>query len=249
MPTLVLLRHGESTWNAANRFTGWIDVDLSAKGEEEAASAGRLLSAEPGLRLEVCYTSVLTRGIRTADIALHAAGISYIPVNRHWRLNERHYGALQGLNKAEMTERHGAEQVHAWRRSYDVRPPALDEADPDHPRQDHRYRLVPSSALPATECLKDVVHRLIPYWEDVIVPALLLGRGVLVVAHGNSLRALLKLLENVSDEDIAGIDIPTGIPRRYELSYDLSVMRASYLGDPDAVRAATEKVKRQADVR
>jgi 2,3-bisphosphoglycerate-dependent phosphoglycerate mutase len=248
MPTLVLLRHGESTWNAENRFTGWVDVDLSGRGEEEAVAGGRLLAEEPHLRIDVCLTSVLTRAVRTAELALHAAGLSYLPVRRHWRLNERHYGALQGLNKSETAARHGPELVHAWRRSYDVPPPALDPDDPGHPRHDPRYRLVPASALPASECLKDVVGRLMPYWEDEIAPSLLGGAGVLVVAHGNSLRALVKELEGIGDEDIPGLDIPTGIPRRYELDTDLSVRSAAYLGDPAAAAAAAERVKRQADV-
>jgi 2,3-bisphosphoglycerate-dependent phosphoglycerate mutase len=249
MPTLVLLRHGESTWNAANRFTGWVDVDLSPRGVEEAVESGRLLAGEKDLELDVCRTSVLTRAIRTADLALHAADLSYLPVQRHWRLNERHYGALQGLNKAEMSERHGAEQVKVWRRGYDTPPPALAEDDPGHPRNDPRYRLVPASALPATECLADVVRRLIPYFEDVIVPYLLLGLGVIVVAHGNSLRALVKHLENIPDDEISALDIPTGIPRRYELAGDLSVLSAAYLGDPVAAAAAADRVKHQADVR
>jgi 2,3-bisphosphoglycerate-dependent phosphoglycerate mutase len=248
MPTLVLLRHGESTWNAENRFTGWVDVDLSERGEDEAVAAGRLLAAEPDLRIDVCLTSVLTRAIRTAELALRAAGLSWLPVERHWRLNERHYGALQGLDKSQTAARHGPDQVHAWRRSYDVPPPALAAGDAGHPRFDPRYRLVPSSALPAGECLKDVVRRLLPYWEDVIAPALLGGTTVFVVAHGNSLRALVKELEGMSDEDIPGLDIPTGIPRRYELGDDLSVRSATYLGDPEAAKAAAERVKHQADI-
>jgi 2,3-bisphosphoglycerate-dependent phosphoglycerate mutase len=247
MPTLVLLRHGESTWNAANRFTGWVDVDLSPRGEDEAVEAGRLLAGEADLRLDVCRTSVLTRAIRTADLALHAAGLSYLQTYRHWRLNERHYGALQGLDKAETAARHGAEQVKLWRRSYDTPPPPLSGDDPGNPRNDPRYRLVPPSALPASECLADVVRRLLPYWEDVIVPDLLLGLGVVVVAHGNSLRALVKHLEGIADDEISGLDIPTGIPRRYELAGDLSVESATYLGDPAAAAAAAERVKRQAD--
>ena len=249
MPTLVLLRHGESTWNAENRFTGWVDVDLSERGEEEAMAGGRLLAGEADLRLDVCLTSVLTRAIRTAELALHAADLSWLPVVRHWRLNERHYGALQGLNKSETAARHSPELVRTWRRSYDVPPPALDADDPGHPRHDPRYHLVPATALPAGECLKDVVSRLLPFWEDVIGPSLLGGAGVLVVAHGNSLRALVKELEGISDEEIPGLDIPTGIPRRYELGVDLSVRSATYLGDPEAAKAAAERVKHQADVR
>ncbi|HEV2362536.1 MAG TPA: 2,3-diphosphoglycerate-dependent phosphoglycerate mutase [Acidimicrobiales bacterium] len=230
MPTLVIIRHGQSAWNAENRFTGWIDVDLSPQGEKEAVAAGRLLAAEPGITIDVCHTSVLTRSIRTADLALHAAGRSFVPVRRHWRLNERHYGALQGLNKAETAELHGAEQVKLWRRSYDVPPPPLADDDPSHPRFDLRYRFVPPSALPGTECLADVVKRMFPYYEDAIAPELLDGKTVLVAAHGNSLRALVKQLEEISEEDIVDLEIPTGVPRIYELDELLRVKSARYLG-------------------
>jgi 2,3-bisphosphoglycerate-dependent phosphoglycerate mutase len=230
MPTLVIIRHGQSAWNAENRFTGWIDADLSRLGEREAVNAGRLLAGEPDLTLDTCHTSLLTRSIRTADLALHAAGVSYLPVRRHWRLNERHYGALQGLDKAETAERHGADQVKAWRRSYDVAPPPLDWDDHTHPRFDTRYRLVPISALPATECLADVVHRLLPYYEDAIAPELLDGKTVVVVAHGNSLRALVKHLEGIADAAIVDLEIPTGVPRVYDLDDSLNITRSRYLG-------------------
>ncbi len=250
VPDLVLLRHGQSTWNAQNLFTGWHDVDLSAAGEAEAAAAGGLLAAEADLDLRVVHTSLLTRAIRTADLALVAADRSWLPVHRHWRLNERHYGALQGKNKKETAEQFGAEQVLVWRRSYDTPPPALPAGDADHPAGDPRYRDVPVDALPATECLADVVRRALPYWEDAIVPDLLnTGRGggaVLVVAHGNSLRALRKHIDGIADDDIVGLEIPTGIPYRYRLADDLTVVDAGYLGDPDAAAAAAEAVARQA---
>ncbi|MGO9558678.1 MAG: 2,3-diphosphoglycerate-dependent phosphoglycerate mutase [Acidimicrobiales bacterium] len=250
MPTLVLLRHGESAWNAENRFTGWVDVDLSKLGESEAQQAGELLLAEreaSGLDFDKVHTSVLTRAVRTANITLDVLGRSFLPVERNWRLNERHYGALQGLNKAETAERHGADQVALWRRSYDVPPPPLPANDPGHPATDPRYRLVPRSVLPASECLADVVRRLLPYWEDAIAPDLLNGMTVLVVAHGNSLRALLKHLENVSDDDIVGINIPTGVPRVYELGATLELAcEPRYLGDPTAVAAKAQAVANQA---
>ncbi len=230
MPKLVLLRHGQSAWNAENRFTGWTDVDLSPLGEEEAIRAGKAMGAEKDLSLDVCHTSVLTRAVRTAELALHEAARSYIPVRRHWRLNERHYGALQGLNKAETAAKHGADQVHLWRRSYSVPPPPVALDDPNHPANDPRYDGVPRSALPPTECLADVVVRLRPYWEDAIAPDLLDGRTVLVAAHGNSLRALVKYLEGISDDDIVDLEIPTGVPRVYELDDRLSVMSVRYLG-------------------
>jgi len=247
VPTLVLLRHGQSTWNAENRFTGWTDVDLSETGEAEAAAAGELMAAEAGLEFDSVHTSVLTRAVRTANIALDVMGRSYLPVRRHWRLNERHYGALQGLNKRETAELHGLELVKAWRRSYDVPPPPVGLDDANHPVNDPRYRNVPLSALPASECLADVVHRLLPYWEDAIAPELLDGRTVLVAAHGNSLRALVKELESISDEEIPGLDIPTGFPRIYDLDDRLGVRSARYLGDPEAAAAAAEAVARQAE--
>ncbi len=246
MPTLVLLRHGQSTWNERNLFTGWVDVDLSPTGESEARVAGALLAAEPGLEIDVVHTSVLTRAVRTADLALSEAGVSYLPVTRHWRLNERHYGALQGLNKKEVAAEHGPEQLLAWRRGYDTPPPPIAADDPGHPRHDRRYAHLPASALPRSECLADVVRRMAPYYEDAIAGDLLAGRTVLVVAHGNSLRALVKTLEHISDADIAGLDIPTGIPRLYRLSTDLEVDDARYLGDAAAAEAAAEAVRRQA---
>ena len=246
MPTLVLLRHGQSTWNESNLFTGWVDVDLSPTGEIEAHAAGGLLAAEPGLVLDVVHTSVLTRAVRTADLALAAAGLSYLPVTRHWRLNERHYGALQGLNKKEVAAEHGAEQLKAWRRGYDTPPPPLGADDPGHPTRDRRYAHVPPASLPASECLADVVRRMTPYYEDAIANDLLSDRTVLVVAHGNSLRALVKMLEHLSDDEIVGVDVPTGIPRLYRLSTSLEVEEARYLGDVAAAAAAAEAVRRQA---
>ncbi len=246
MATLILLRHGESTWNALNLFTGWVDVDLSEQGEAEARAAGRLIADEGDLIVDVVHTSVLTRAVRTANLALDAAGRSFVPVRRHWRLNERHYGALQGLDKKETAAKHGAEQLLAWRRGYSTRPPALDPSDPGHPLHDPRYAEVPANALPSTECLEDVVRRLVPYFEDQIARDLFCGKTVLVVAHGNSLRAMVKYLEGISDDEIAGLDIPTGVPRCYELGDRLELKRARYLGDPEAIRAAAEAVRRQA---
>ena len=250
MPDLVLLRHGQSTWNALNLFTGWHDVDLSPAGEAEATAAGALLAAADDLDLRVVHTSVLTRAIRTANLAVDAAGRSWLPVRRHWRLNERHYGDLQGKDKKETAERYGAEQLKAWRRSYDVPPPPLPDGDDRHPAGDPRYADVPADALPSTECLADVVRRALPYWEDAIVPDLLAtgrrGGAVLVVAHGNSLRALRKHIDGIADADIVGLEIPTGIPYRYRLADDLSVVDAGYLGDPAAAAAAAEAVARQA---
>jgi len=247
---LVLLRHGESLWNAQNLFTGWTDVDLSPAGEEEAVRSGQLLAAEVSLDLRIVHTSVLTRAIRTADLALAAAGRPWLPVRRHWRLNERHYGDLQGLDKKKTAERYGLDQVKQWRRSYDVPPPALPSGDPRHPVNDLRYQDVPAHALPATECLADVVARVLPYWDDVIVPDLLTagarGGAVLVVAHGNSIRALRKHLDAISDDEIPGLEVPTGIPFRYRFDDDLVVHDAGYLGDPDVARRAAEAVAKQA---
>ncbi len=246
VPDLVLLRHGESVWNAENRFTGWTDVDLSATGEDEARAAGRLLADEGDLDLQVVHTSVLTRAVRTANLALEEMGRSWLPVRRHWRLNERHYGDLTGRNKADTAEAYGPEQVRAWRRGYSTPPPAVPASDERHPATDARYRHVPARELPATECLADVVARLVPYFVDAIVPDLLALGGVLVVAHGNSLRAMVKYLETIGDEEIVDLDIPTGIPRRYRLGRDLSIEEVGYLGDQDAARAAAEAVARQA---
>jgi 2,3-bisphosphoglycerate-dependent phosphoglycerate mutase len=250
MPDLVLLRHGQSTWNAENLFTGWHDVDLTAKGEEEATGAGQLLADAEGLDLRVVHTSVLARAIRTANLTLDAAGRSWLPVRRHWRLNERHYGDLQGRNKKETAELHGKDQLDAWRRGYDTPPPRVDIGDERHPAGDPRYRDVPTAALPATECLADVVARVVPYWEDAIVPDLLSegsrGGAVLVVAHGNSLRALRKHIDGISDADITALEVPTGIPFRYRLGDNLSVMSGEYLGDPELAATAAEAVARQA---
>ena len=245
MTTLVLLRHGESTWNRENRFTGWTDVDLSERGLAEAAEAGRLLH-HGGYTFDLAYTSVLKRAIRTLWISLDALDLLWIPVEKSWRLNERHYGALQGLNKKETTERHGAEQTHLWRRSYDVPPAAVDESSPEHPGNDPRYRLLPRDVLPASECLRDVVLRALPYWYDVVAPQLMAGMNVLITAHGNSLRALLKHLEGVSDDEIADVNIPTGAPRRYEFDDRLGVLSAEYMGDVEAVAAAAAAVAAQA---
>ncbi len=250
MPDLVLLRHGESLWNAENLFTGWHDVDLSPRGEDEARAAGALLAATGDLDLRVVHTSLLTRAVRTANLVLDAAGRSWLPVRRHWRLNERHYGDLQGRNKKETAERFGAEQVKVWRRSYDTPPPELPEGDERQAAGDPRYRDVPAEALPRTECLADVVARALPYWQDAIVPDLRAegarGGSVLVVAHGNSIRALRKHLDGIADEDIVGLEIPTGIPFRYRLDDDLAVLSAEYLGDPEAAARAAEAVARQA---
>jgi 2,3-bisphosphoglycerate-dependent phosphoglycerate mutase len=246
MPTLVVLRHGESTWNAENRFTGWTDVDLSPAGEAEARSAGKLLAGETDLRIDVIHTSVLTRAVRTANLALEEMGLSFLPVRRHWRLNERHYGALQGGNKKEAAATFGPEQVKLWRRSYATPPPPLELDDPRHPRHDPRYRDVAPSALPATECLADVVVRVVPYWEDVIAPELLEGITPFVVAHGNSIRAFTMFLEHISEDDIVGVEIPTGWPRIITLDEKLNFVEGRYLGDPAAVAAAAAAVAAQA---
>jgi len=243
--TLVLLRHGESVWNLENIFTGWTDVALSEKGRGEAAAAGDLMRAE-GVDVDVVHTSYLRRAIDTAAIALDRMDLGWLPVERHWRLNERHYGALQGLNKKETAERFGSDQVHVWRRSYDTPPPALDLTDDRHPIHDPRYRDLAPEQLPATECLADVVARMLPYWYDRIVPDLRAGRSVLVAAHGNSLRALVKHLDGISDEAITGLNIPTGIPARYELDENLKVLSHRYLGDPEAAEAAAAAVANQA---
>jgi 2,3-bisphosphoglycerate-dependent phosphoglycerate mutase len=250
MPQLVLLRHGQSQWNADNLFTGWYDVDLTAQGEAEAREAGQLLAAESGLDLRLLHTSLLTRAIRTATITLEVAGRSWLPVRRHWRLNERHYGALQGRNKKETSAMHGAALVKEWRRSYATPPPATERGSEHDPAADPRYRDVPAEALPLTECLADVVARALPYWDDAIVPDLLAegsrGGAVLVVAHGNSLRALRKHIDGISDDAIVDLEIPTGIPFVYQLADDLSVESSRYLGDPEAARAAAVAVSRQA---
>ncbi|MGH9030276.1 MAG: 2,3-diphosphoglycerate-dependent phosphoglycerate mutase [Acidimicrobiales bacterium] len=248
MAELVLLRHGESTWNAENRFTGWTDVDLSPRGEQEAVEAGRLLAPERerGFDPGVVHTSVLTRAVRTANLALDEMGRSWLPVRRHWRLNERHYGALQGLNKKETAEKYGLDQVKVWRRSFATPPPALDAEDTRHPVNDARYSELPASALPATECLADVVVRMMPYWEDAIVGDLRRFGSVFVVAHGNSIRALVKHLKTISDDDIVSLEVPTGVPWLFELDDDLEVESERFLGDPEAVAAAAAAVARQA---
>ncbi|MEV7805098.1 phosphoglyceromutase [Microbispora sp. NPDC088329] len=244
MATLVLLRHGESEWNVKGLFTGWVDVTLSPTGEEEARRGGQLL-LEAGIRPDVVHTSVLTRAIKTANLALEAADLLWLPVKRSWRLNERHYGALQGKDKAQTRAEFGDEQFMLWRRSYDVPPPPLADDDEYSQVGDGRYSVLPSELLPRTECLKDVVGRMLPYWYDEIVPDLAAGRDVLVVAHGNSLRALVKHLEGISDADIAGLNIPTGIPLRYELDADFRpIGKGEYL-DPTAAAAAIEAVANQ----
>ena len=243
MATLVLLRHGESTWNRDNLFTGWFDCDLTEEGEKQARIGGRLM-ADADVRPDVCHTSVLKRAVRTANLALEELDRLWIPVRRHWRLNERHYGALQGLNKKETLEQYGEEQFAKWRRSYDTPPPTLTDDDERHPRFDPRYRELPPDVLPATECLKDVVDRMLPYWYDGIVPDLAAGKVVLVAAHGNSLRALVKHLDGISDDDIVGLNIPTGQPLLYELDDRMQRVDSRYL-DPEAAAAAAEAVKNQ----
>ena len=241
---LVLVRHGQSIWNLENLFTGWTDVDLSAQGCEEARQAGRELERE-GILPDVVFTSVLKRAIRTEWLMLDEMDLLWLPVERSWRLNERHYGALQGLDKAQTVERHGAEQVQIWRRSYDIAPPALASDDPRHPRFDPRYRAVNPADLPATESLKDTLTRVLPYWSERIAPALQRGLQVLIVAHGNSLRALVKMLDGLSEQAIVELNIPTGVPLLYELDSNLKPRGSRYLGDAAAIRAAAEAVKHQ----
>jgi 2,3-bisphosphoglycerate-dependent phosphoglycerate mutase len=248
MHRLVLLRHGESTWNKENRFTGWTDVDLSDKGREEAREAGRLMAAEK-MEFDVVFTSVLKRAIRTLWIALDEMDMLWLPVHNSWRLNERHYGALQGLNKAETAAKHGEEQVLIWRRSFDVPPPKLSLEDPGHPSHDRRYANVPVHELPVTESLKDTIARFLPYWHDVIAPEIRRGRRVLIVAHGNSLRALVKYLDNMSEQAIMAENIPTGVPLVYQLNEDLRPLIKEYLGDPEAVKRAAEAVANQGKAR
>ncbi len=245
MHTLVLLRHGESAWNLENRFTGWTDVDLSPRGVHEATAAARLL-LEGNYTFDIAYTSVLKRAIRTLWIVLDQMDLMWLPVQRHWRLNERHYGALQGLNKAQTAERYGDEQVLLWRRSYWVRPPALDPNDTRSPARDRRYASLTSEELPLTESLADTVSRFLPYWHDTIAPTIRAGQRVLVAAHGNSLRALVKYLDTISDDAIALLNIPTGSPLVYELDDDLRPIKHYYLGDPEAAARAAEAVAKQA---
>jgi len=244
MKRVVLLRHGESTWNKENRFTGWTDVGLSEKGVQEALEAGRVLRRE-GYVFDVAYTSVLKRAIKTLWLTLEEMDLMWIPIYNSWRLNERHYGALQGLNKAETAERHGMEQTQLWRRSYDIRPPALTPDDPRYPGRDPRYAGLRPEEIPLTECLKDTVERFLPYWHDTIAPAVRTGQRVLIAAHGNSLRALVKYLDEIPDDKIVGLNIPTGIPLVYELEDNLKPIRNFYLGDQEAIAKATTAVAGQ----
>ncbi|MFM8601340.1 MAG: 2,3-diphosphoglycerate-dependent phosphoglycerate mutase [Actinomycetota bacterium] len=242
---LVLLRHGQSTWNELNLFTGWHDVPLSRTGETEATAAGEVMR-DAGLVFDVAHTSLLTRAVMTCHIALTVLNQVWLPVQRDWRWNERHYGALQGLDKKATTDLHGESQTKIWRRSYDIPPPPVEAGSPEHPANDPRYRFVPRTDLPATECLKDVVDRVVPHFHSTVVPQLREGMNVLVAAHGTSLRALVKHLEHISDADIAELNIPTGVPRLYQLSADLNVESAEYLGDQDAIAAAINSVANQA---
>jgi len=242
--TLVLIRHGESTWNKENRFTGWKDVPLSDQGHEEAVEAGKLLAAE-GFTFDLAYTSVLKRAIRTLWHVLEEMDLMWVPVTRSWKLNERHYGALQGLNKAETAEKHGEDQVKIWRRSYDTQPPALETSDERWPGHDRRYSDLNPSEIPATECLKDTVERVVPYWENEIAPQIKAGKRLIIAAHGNSLRAMVKFLDGISDDDIVGVNIPTGMPMVYQLDENLKPISKKYIGDPEAVASAMAAVAAQ----
>ena len=244
MPQLVLIRHGESTWNLENRFTGWSDVDLTPTGVQQALDAGRLLTQE-GFAFDVAYTSVLKRAIHTLWHTLDAMDSPWLPVHCTWRLNERHYGALQGLNKSEMAQQYGDEQVLIWRRSYDTPPPAMEASDPRSERSDRRYAHLAPEQVPLTECLKDTVERVMPFWRESIAPALTAGKRVLLVAHGNSIRALVKYLDNISEKDIVGLNIPNGIPLVYELDEQLKPISHRYLGDAAAIEAAAQAVANQ----
>lgn len=244
MYKLVLLRHGESTWNKENRFTGWTDVDLSEKGLQEAREAAVTLKSS-GYTFDIAYTSVLKRAIRTLWLTLDGMDLMWIPVIRSWRLNERHYGALQGLNKAETAAKFGDEQVLVWRRSYDVPPPALESNDPRFPGADPRYKLLPKDQLPLTECLKDTVARVLPFWHETIAPSIKSGQKVLIAAHGNSIRAMVKYLDNIAEDKIVGLNIPTGLPLVYELDGNLKPIKNYYLGDPEKVKEAIESVANQ----
>ena len=248
MKKLVLLRHGESTWNKENRFTGWTDVDLSERGIQEAKKAGEVLKQE-GFVFDLAYTSVLKRAIRTLWLTLDEMDLMWIPVYNSWRLNERHYGALQGLNKAETAAKYGEAQVLIWRRSYDIPPMALDKKDPRYPGNDARYKHLTPGELPLTECLKDTVKRFLPLWHETIAPAVQSGKRVIIAAHGNSLRALVKYLDNISEEKIIGLNIPTGMPLVYELEDNLKPIKSYYLGDPEAVKKAMEAVANQGKVK
>lgn len=244
MYKVVLLRHGESTWNRENRFTGWTDVDLSEKGILEGRKAGMVMK-ENNLTFDIAYTSVLKRAIKTLNLALEEMDLLWIPVVKNWRLNERHYGALQGLNKAETAAEHGEEQVKVWRRSYDIPPPSLDVSDPRHPANSPMYNNIDRKDIPATECLKDTVARFIPYWEKTIAPDIQNGKKVIIAAHGNSLRALVKYLDGISDKDILELNIPTGMPLVYELDANLKPLKSYYLGDPEEVVKAMAAVANQ----
>lgn len=243
--TLILLRHGQSEWNLKNLFTGWVDVDLTEQGRAEGAESARLLAAEE-LDFDLAFTSTLKRAIRTLWIVMDGMDRMWVPVTRAWQLNERHYGALQGLDKTETLRRHGEEQLLTWRRSYDVPPPPLADDDPRHPRFEPRYAAIDPAQLPATESLKDTLARVQPYWEEQIAPQIRAGRKVLIVAHGNSLRALVKMLDGLSEEEIVKVNIPTGIPLIYELDDDLKAVSSRYLGDPEAAKRAAEAVANQA---
>lgn len=244
MAQLVLIRHGQSQWNLENRFTGWVDVPLSPQGEKEARTAGALLKAK-GLRFDVAHTSLLRRAIHTLNLVLEEMEQLYVPVHKSWRLNERHYGGLQGLNKSETADKHGEEQVKIWRRSYDVRPPLVQEGDAQHPGDDPRYAALAPDMLPGGECLKDTVDRMLPYWYDAIATDLRAGKKVIVAAHGNSLRALVKHLDRVSDDAIVKLNIPTGVPLAYELDNKLVPVRSEYIGDPEAIEKAQQAVAAQ----
>jgi 2,3-bisphosphoglycerate-dependent phosphoglycerate mutase len=244
MIQLVLLRHGESLWNKENRFTGWTDVDLSTKGIEEARNAGRILG-KSGLVFDIAFTSLLKKAIRTLWIVLDEMDLMWISVRKSWRLNERFYGTLQGLNKSETAKKYGEEQVHLWRRSYDVRPPALEKTDERYPGNDPRYKDLREDELPVSESLKDTLKRLLPYWKSSIVPEIMLGKKALIVAHGNSLRAIVKELDNISDHEIASLNIPTGVPLVYELDKNLKPLKHHYLGDPEEIKKAMESVVKQ----
>ena len=244
MHKVVLLRHGESTWNKENRFTGWTDVDLSEKGVGEAHKAGEVLKKE-GFTFDIAYTSVLKRAIKTLWIALEDMDLMWIPVIRNWRLNERHYGALQGLNKAETAQKYGEEQVHIWRRSYDTQPPALEKKDERYPGKDPRYSNLTENELPLTECLKDTVARFVPYWEGTIAPTIKQGKKVIIAAHGNSLRALVKYLDNIPEDKIVSLNIPTGVPLVYELDDNLKSIKSYYLGDAEEIKKAAAAVANQ----
>lgn len=244
MPKVVLVRHGESTWNKENRFTGWTDVDLSEKGTSEAHEAGKVLR-EKGFTFDIAYTSVLKRAVRTLWAIQEEMDLMWLPVYKTWRLNERHYGALQGLNKAETAAKFGEQQVKIWRRSYDIQPPALEKTDSRYPGHDPRYKGMNERDIPLTECLKDTVSRFLPYWHETVKPAILSGKRIIIVAHGNSLRALVKYLDNISDEDIVELNIPTGMPLVYDLDENLKPLGSSYLGDEEAVKKAMQSVANQ----